>query len=183
MRWSLWWWVVPAVLAFWAVGAHNRLTRLRAAVLQAFGQLDAAMALWIELVPPAPDPATPLDEAAAADEAGWAGLRAAALQLGACLAVARQRRQRRQRRADIAALSAARDVLRDAWQRLLLETPRFGGQAQPGSIHLVWEQRDTQVQLAIDQYNQAVRLYNAALGQFPAAILAWLLRLRRAQVL
>ncbi len=117
---------------------------------------------------------------AAPDEAGWASLRAAALQLGACLTVARQRRQRR---ADVAALSAARDVLRDAWQRLLLEMPRFGGLAQPGSIHLLWEQRDTQVQLAADQYNQAVRLYNAALGQFPAAILAWMLRLRRAQVL
>jgi LemA protein len=179
MRWSLWLWVVPAVLAFWAVGAHNRLTRLRATVLTAFGQLDAAIVLWIELVPAAPDPAVTPEESVP-DEPGWASLRAAALQLGACLAVARQRRLRR---ADIAALSAARDVLRDAWQRLLVDMPRFGGQPQPGSIHLVWEQRDTQVQLAADQYSQAVRLYNAALGQFPAVILAWLLRLRRAQVL
>lgn len=183
MRWSLWWWVVPALLAFWAVGAHNRLTRLRAAVLQAFGQLDAAIVLWIELVPPAALAAA--DAAAGAgdsadEEAGWASLRAAALQLGACLDVARQRRQRR---ADIAALSAARDVLRDAWQRLLVDMPRFGGAPQTGSIHLVWEQRDTQVQLAADQYNQAVGLYNAALRQFPAVVLAWLLRLRRAQVL
>lgn len=182
MRWSLWWWVVPAVLAFWAVGANNRLTRLRASVLQAFAVLDAAIGPWLELVPPPP---VAVADAAAdaqplADEVGWAGLRAAALQLGACLAVARQRPQRR---ADISALSAARDVLRDAWQRVLLETPRFGGVAQPGSIHLLWEQRDTQVQLAVDQYNQAVRQYNAALGQFPAVILAWVMRLRRAQVL
>lgn len=179
MRWSLWLLLVPALLAFWAVGAHNRLTRLRAAVLQAFGQLDAAFLLWIELVPPPLDPALATEESIA-DEAGWSSLRAAALQLGACLEVARQRRQRR---ADVAALSAARDVLRDAWRRLMDDMPRFGGQAQPGSIHLVWEQRDTQVQVAADQYNQAVSLYNAALRQFPAVLLAWLLRLRRAQVL
>ena len=182
MRWSLWWWLVPAVLAFWAVGAHNRLTRLRASVLQAFDQLDIAITLWIELVPPVPvagSAAVPPEDGVP-DEAGWAGLRAAALQLGACLAVARQRRQRR---ADIAALSAARGVLRDAWQRLLIEMPRFAGAVQAGSIHLVWEQRDTQVQLAADKYNQAVSLYNAALRQFPAVVLAWMLRLRRAQVL
>ncbi|WPB57293.1 LemA family protein [Xylophilus sp. GOD-11R] len=172
---------MPAVLAFWTVGAHNRLTRLRASVLQAFGQLDAAMTLWIELVPPVSD-AVRTDETTpgVAEEAGWAGLRAAAVQLAACLSVTRQRRQRR---ADVAALSAARDVLRDAWQRLLVDMPRFGGQAQPGSIHLVWEQRDTQVQLAADQYNLAVGQYNAALHQFPAVILTWLLRLRHAQAL
>jgi LemA protein len=180
MRWSLWWWVVPAVLAFWAVGANNRLTRLRAGVLQAFAALDAAIGPWVELVPPPPSPDAPPDAEAAHDDAGWAGLRAAALQLRACLAVARQRPQRS---ADILALSAGRDVLRNAWQRLLLDVPRFGGPAQPGSIHLVWEQRDTQVQLAVDQYNQAVNQYNTALRQFPAVILAWVMRLHRAQAL
>ena len=178
MRWSLWWWIVPAVLAFWAVGANNRLTRLRAAVLQAFAALDAAIGPWLELVPPPAAADSVADAQQVEDEAAWAGLRAAALQLNACLAVARQRPQRR---ADISALAAARDVLRDAWQRVLLDTPRFGGPAQAGSIHLLWEQRDTQVQLAVDQYNLAVRQYNAALGQFPAVILAWVMRLRRAQ--
>lgn len=180
MRWSLWWWVVPAVLAFWSVGANNRLTRLRASVLQAFTVLDAAIGQWLELVaPPLSADALP-DEQQAADEAGWASLRAAALQLGACLTVARQRPQRH---ADISALAAARDVLRDAWQRVLVDTPQFGGSAQAGSIHLLWEQRDTQVQLAVDAYNQAVRQYNAALGQFPVLILAWVMRLRRARLL
>jgi len=179
MRWSLWWWVLPAVMAFWAVGANNRLTRLRASVLSAFSLLDTTLTLWIELVPASPD-VSKLTGDAMADEVGWSSLRAAALQLAACQAVARERRQRR---ADIAALSAARDVLRDAWQRLLVDMPHFGGQPQAGSIHLVWEQRDTQVQLAADRYNQAVLLYNAALGQFPTVILAWLMRLRRAQVL
>jgi len=180
MRWSLWWWVVPAVLAFWAVGANNRLTRLRASVLQSFAALDAAIGPWLELVPSPPVADAAVDAQQLTDEAAWAGLRAAALQLGACLAVARQRPQRR---ADISALAAARDVLRDAWQRVLLDTPGFGGPAQAGSIHLLWEQRDTQVQLAVDSYNHAVRQYNAALGQFPAAVLAWVMRLRRAQVL
>ena len=148
--------------------------------MHAFAALDAAIEPWLELVPAPLPPDATADAQQVSEEAAWAGLRAAALQLGACLAVAQQRPQRR---ADISALSAARDVLRDAWQRALLDTPRFAGPALAGSIHLLWEQRDTQVQLAVDSYNQAVRQYNAALSQFPAVILAWVMRLRRAQVL
>ena len=48
-------WIVIAVLLFWFVGAYNRLVRLRAAVLQSYGTLDAggmaalatALQVWI----------------------------------------------------------------------------------------------------------------------------------------
>ena len=43
-------WVVVAVLLFWFVGAYNRLVRLRAAVLQAYATLDAALARQLDFV-------------------------------------------------------------------------------------------------------------------------------------
>ncbi len=52
-----------------------------------------------------------------------------------------------------------------------------------GGLHVLWDQGDTQVQVAADQFIQAVQRYNAALGQFPAALLAWILRLSPARTL
>jgi hypothetical protein len=43
-------WIVIAVLLFWFVGAYNRLVRLRAAVLQAYGALDAALSKQLDFV-------------------------------------------------------------------------------------------------------------------------------------
>lgn len=43
-------WIVIAVLLFWFVGAYNRLVRLRAAVLQAYATLDAALRKQLDFV-------------------------------------------------------------------------------------------------------------------------------------
>jgi hypothetical protein len=43
-------WIVIAVLLFWFVGAYNRLVRLRAAVLQAYATLDAALSKQLDFV-------------------------------------------------------------------------------------------------------------------------------------
>ncbi|MES2183675.1 MAG: LemA family protein [Pseudomonadota bacterium] len=193
MTWSLWSWLAPAVLVFWAVGAHNRLTRLRTAVLQAFAVLDSHLQGWIGLAAPVPvpeaiDPDAAQHHSDVADQdpvsatamAAWAGLRAAALQLQACLLAARQRPLDRDR---LAALSAARDVLRAAWRRLLADAPPVAGMPHAAGLHLLWDQGDTQVQQACDQFNQSVLRYNAAQTQFPAVILAWILRLSPARTL
>lgn len=188
MTWPLWWWIAPAVLVFWAVGAHNRLVRLRAAVLQAFAALDGHLQRWIALAtaerapsavaegdPEAPATSPPQPLAPSPGDGHWTALQAAALQLQSSLGVSRLRPLDPD---DTAALAAARAVLQTAWQRLLAEAPEVAGQPRPGSLHLLWDQHDTQVQLGCDQFNLAVRRYNAALTQFPAAILAWILRFR-----
>ena len=43
-------WIVLAVLVFWAVGAYNRVMRLRSACVQAFGALDAHLAQLLALL-------------------------------------------------------------------------------------------------------------------------------------
>jgi len=175
--------MVPAVLLSWAVGAHNRLVRLRSAVLQAFATLDTQMQRWIALAEspsvPWPTQAELAGEALAGQAAPanaqvlWAGVHAAALQLGACLAATRVRPLDQ---GALAALGAAREVLRSAWRRLLQDSPAFAGSVQAGGVHVLWDQQDTQVQLACDQFNLAVERYNAALGAFPAVLLAWIFR-------
>lgn len=172
---SLWWWMVPAVLLSWAVGAHNRLVRLRGAVLQTFTTVDAQMQRWIALAesPAVPWPAdVPAGDAAPA-QALWAGVHAAALQLGASLAATRARPLDL---GALAALGAAREVLRSAWLRLLQDSPAFASSVQAGGVHVLWDQQDTQVQLACDQFNLAVERYNTAIGAFPAVLLAWIFR-------
>ncbi|MCS4510280.1 LemA family protein [Xylophilus ampelinus] len=200
---SLWWWSVLAVGLFWSVGAHNRLVRLRGAVLQAFGALDTRMQAWVAM---AQTPTAPVPAAAPADRAGrmpsgpeaaadappadaapapslatqtlWSGTHAAALQLGNSLAASRAKPLDREA---MAALTAAREVLLSAWRRLLREAPDFSATLHVGGIHVQWDQQETQVQLACDAFNLAVQRYNAALGKFPAALLAWLFRFQPAR--
>ena len=137
---SLWWWSVLAVGLFWSVGAHNRLVRLRGAVLQAFGSLDARMQAWVAMAqtptvpaalpvaapadgaertadgPSDPADAPPADTAPApapslATQTLWMGTHAAALQLGNSLAASSARPLDREA---MAALTAARAVLLSA---------------------------------------------------------------------
>ena len=83
------WLIVLAVLVFWAVGAYNRLVRLRSAAIQAFGALDAELlrrtALLGEYDAVVSGPRVPRD--AQLHEA----LRASGTQYAASLAVMRSR--------------------------------------------------------------------------------------------
>ena len=47
---SGWFWLLLSVLVFWALGAYNRLVRLRAQVSQQFGPLESVLMNYQELV-------------------------------------------------------------------------------------------------------------------------------------
>src|SRR4051812_14527856 len=113
---SVLWWSLAAVLLFWAGGAFNRLMRLRAEANSAFAAVDAELARQVELVkqqlpPPEPTQPAPLD---GEPSSFWGSLHAAATQLSATLSAARTRPLEPER---MAALDAAQDVLRMAWER------------------------------------------------------------------
>lgn len=106
-------WVVVAVLLFWFVGAYNRLVRLRAAVLQAYATLDAALARQLDFVQ------TSLSAPSAAEEstdaaAGASSLQAATTQMATLLGATRQRPLEA---GSMSALATALQVLLTAWQR------------------------------------------------------------------
>jgi LemA protein len=180
-------WIAAAVLLFWAVGAYNRLIRLRAAALLAFAGLEAPLRAQVELVqsclPPSATPALAQDDDDLLDDMAslWSGLGAAASQFAASLAAARTRPLDAN---TVAALSAAIGVLHMAWQRLQQDDAHdLAGAALPESLQSQWQQIDTQHRAAAALFNDAVGSYNHAIAQFPALLLAWLFGFRPARAL
>jgi LemA protein len=171
-------WIVFAIAVFWALGAYNRLMRLRSAVVQAFGSFDAHMVRLVALLGEfgaarAAQPSSPLS----APEQEMAALQGATNQLSASLAMARARPLQ----ADaIAALTAARDVLQACWQKA--ERREGQGSPQPAATdtrdalpspwQIRWDEHVQQNDQAIRVFNDAVLHYNAAIAQFPANLLA-----------
>jgi len=154
-------WIVFAIVLFWALGAYNRLMRLRSAVVQAFGGFDAHMVRLVALLGEF-SAAQAVQEDGGGLRDGGAALQGATTQLGASLAVARARPLQ----ADaMAALAAARDVLQTTWQGAMQSDHDGVWQAR-------WNEHARQNTQAIVLFNEAVAQYNAAIAQFPASLLA-----------
>jgi LemA protein len=192
-------WGAAALLLFWGVGAYNRLVRLRSEALRSFGVLSpllqrcADLVLATVIVAPVSAPATSPETSPSSAESGaptdqapemlrlaspWTGVQGAATQFMASLAVARTKPLD----ADaMAALSAAGVVLRMAWQRMAAECATLTGTPLPQVA--VWDDLSRHTDEATVHFTQAVQDYNAAIGQFPALLLAWLVGFRQAQVL
>jgi LemA protein len=166
-------WVVAAVVLFWAVGAYNRLVRLRSDANAAFATLEGELAKQVQLVHAC---VPPEEEQAQSQFAGgsvfWGGLQGAAAQLSASLASARARPLDPER---IAALGAAQEVLSMAWDRAERDDAHdLAGPRLPEDFSSERAQLVRMAQAATEHFNQAVACYNDAIGQFPAMLLAWL---------
>lgn len=191
---SMWTWIAVAVLVFWFVGAYNRLVRLRSVALQAYAQLDAALVRQIDFVQthlaqprePAPTPE---------DAAAMVSLRAAAAQLTTLMGVTRLRPLAP---ANMAALTTALTVLVAGWQRLNPDATLLfdadGTLSRPAPLDddgaemvmavtampIAWPEPSAAAEIARSHFNVAVAHYNTGIAQFPAVLVAWLVRLHRA---
>ncbi len=180
-------WMLLALLVFWAVGAYNRLARLRSSCVQQFGVLDAHLGQWhamlqeFEAWQPAADTQPPsLNHARAA-------LGQTTAQLQAALADARGRPLRETALASLEHACTALDV---AWQAMVKVAADSAAGEAPGSTDAPgtaaalqpWLQRWTEHQvrnrLGLQQFNAAAERHNAAIGQYPARLLGWLLGFR-----
>lgn len=176
-------WTIAAVLLFWAVGAYNRLMRLRAEANGAFANVQSEFARQVELVraqlpPPEPTQPAPLD---GEPTSFWSGLHAAASQLAATLAAARAKPLNAD---NIAALNAAQDVLAMAWERAERDDAHdLAGPRLPDTLLRRRRQTLLQAHAAAEAFNLAVTRYNEAIAQFPALLLAWLFGFKPAQPL
>ncbi|MBU0748678.1 MAG: LemA family protein [Gammaproteobacteria bacterium] len=187
-------WMVFAIVVFWALGAYNRLIRLRSAVAQAFGGFDAHLVRLVALLgefnaAQATQRATLLD----GNDQTMAALQGATTQLSACLAVARARPMAVDA---VAALAASRDVLHAAWHAATRQTrdePYDGSQdtseftntdpavRTPSIWDVRWDEHALQNEQAARVLNDAVAYYNAAIAQFPANLLAWVFGFKAAR--
>lgn len=185
-------WIVFAIAVFWALGAYNRLMRLRSAVIQAFGSFDAHMVRQVSLLGEfgaahAVQPTSSNDP-----QQEMAALQGATTQLSASLAVARARPLQVDA---MAALAAARDVLHASWLKAA-STMAQGGSGDvpepvadgslpphqaPSSWQVRWDEHVRQNDQAVRVFNDAVLYYNAAIAQFPANLLAWVFGFKAAR--
>lgn len=164
-------WIIAAVTVFWALGAYNRLVRLRSEANAAFAALEQELARQVQLVhdcipPEEEQPQTQFE----GGSSFWSGLQGAAAQLSASLALARTRPLDPDR---IAALGAAQEILGMAWERAErddahdLAGPRLPENLSNDRAHMVHV-----AQKATENFNHAVGRYNDAIRQFPAVLLA-----------
>lgn len=167
-----------ATLIFWAVGAYNRLVRLRSEVVKAFSQLDNALAVQPALIkatwPPGPDGLSASDGGAQPPtEAPWLRLLAAGEQFAHALANVRARPL--DPRA-IDALSSAHAALRDVWLDPVafadLDPVTASGDDLPQTLRIRLMALDQQARVPAMALDAAVQSYNRAIRQFPASILA-----------
>lgn len=152
-------WSIAAIILFWAVGAYNRLVRLRSEALRAFNTLAPNLQR--------------LTEHASSVAQMPTDFQGATTQFAASLAVARIKPLDA---AAMAALGAACTVMRMAWQRV-------GDAAGDSAALQDWEDIYRQATLPAQDFAARVNAYNAAVTQFPAAWLAWLFGFRQAKAL
>jgi len=155
--------LVSAVLVFWAVGAHNRLMRLRNAIPVAFTQVDAQLKLRQALLMRQLDACD-----AGSPEPGEAlsALRAALAQLQAAGSHARLRPEAA---SSISSLRLAEDILLET--RARWPASRSCGEV-PDDIEPQLVAADLALKFARGRFNEAVLEYNSAVRQFPTWLLA-----------
>jgi LemA protein len=163
-----------AVFGFWAVGAYNRLVRLRNGVARAFGPLDlqiaqrhALMLRWTAALRPVLEGTPQLLDATCA----------AAEQLHVATEQARLRPTEVR---TITSLRLAEDTLAAARTRLLAEVPAHlhqQTQISGASLELAGCESElaavgSTLAFARRQFNEAADRYNEAVLQFPTVLIA-----------
>src|SRR5450830_1391221 len=179
-------WLAAAVLLFWAMGAYNRLVRLRSQGILAFAALEGLFNQYLLMVKTNFPLAEALQSSQTSDQgqdlavAAWRGLSAAAEQFNASLKIAHAQPLNGPR---IKALQTALETLSLSWCRLRDLPPDLAGPALPGNLQTQWELLALQVEIARTEFNRRIDNYNEAIYQFPALLLAWVFGFKSAQPL
>lgn len=163
MSLSLTLWICLAILPFWAVGAYNRLVRLRSQGLAAFANLEQALSQLATL--------------ARHDFAGSSALAAAAEQLQASLKVSRSQPLNGPA---MSALRTALETLCRCWDRQCEVSFDEAAAIAREALQRQWDPLVAQTDRARSEFNVAVDNYNAAIHQFPALLIAWVFGFRPA---
>ncbi len=177
-------WLAIAVLLFWAMGAYNRLMRLRSQGIVAFLALEGLLSQYLLMVKthfPQGGVADAVHSPVQGNEltsAAWAGLAAAAEQFSASLKVAHAQPLNGP---TTRALQTALETLCLSWTRLRDLPPDLAGPVLPATLQSQWEHVALQVNLAQAEFNNTVTNYNEAISQFPAFLLAWVFGFKPAQ--
>ena len=160
---------VLAILVFWAVGAYNRLVRLKNIIANAFGQIDVQLKRRYDLIPNLVEAAKKyLQHEQETLEAVIAARNHAR--------IASDTVRSRPGKADaVIALAAAEQTLDSSLGRLFALAEAYPDLKADQTIRELSEEltsTENKVGFARQAYNDAVLDYNNAQGQFPALLIA-----------
>ena len=163
-------WILVAVMVFWALGAYNRLVRLRAAVQAADTQWQEVLRRWVQ-TSQAWRAAAPVQAADLADGAALAAterLEHASQVLEAALVAAQT--QGGERLPSHTEWDACRALLAAGTDMLANAGGTEGAEMAPWRAQAAELQATTTI--AARNAEDAMQAYQAAIGQFPASVLA-----------
>ncbi len=168
---SGWFWGACALTVFWALGAYNRLVRLRAQAASRYAELLAVLSAQTELAQQtlsdaAADPALERVSADATHVAAcWRRLNATSTQARVALARMQEHCLLPQSAQD---LNQAWQALESVWDELKVSPWRL----LPESVRTQWQENHLLAQPLRRAFNQSIEQYNRAIGQWPASLLA-----------
>jgi LemA protein len=169
-------WFGLALLVFWAMGAYNRLVRLRSQSLLAFGLLEGLFRQYIGLV----TIHLPIDAGGpASTQAQSSELAQASEHFKAMLKKARNQPLD----------GVLVDALKQAYAALILIQRHLdahawdAGQGAVERWRIQCQQVQTQIELATADFNRQIEAYNEAISEFPAILLVWLIGFKPARCL
>lgn len=158
-----------AMLVFWAVGAYNRLVRLKNTIANAFGQIDVQLKRRYDLIPNLVEAAKKyLQHEQATLEAVIAARNQARCASDAV-------RSRPAKAEGVVALAAAEQALGASLGHLFALAESYPELKADQTIRELSEEltsTENKVGFARQAYNDAVLDYNNAQGQFPALLIA-----------
>ncbi|QDL56240.1 LemA family protein [Rhodoferax aquaticus] len=172
-------WMFAAVCMFWAIGAYNRLVRLRARGADAWGSMEKQMRKYLPLVlahlnltsvPEVPDPS----QLEALDlPLLWHRLLKELLQLEQTL---RATRHFPLKEGASKGLKAAFDSVLTTWNELCCAPGDLAGAQVPFELHQEWDAITEKTKSSVGGLNQILERYNEAIHQFPASLIAQAMR-------
>jgi LemA protein len=185
MSGSLLLWLLLALAIFWGVGVHNRLMRIRARGLDAFGSVEKHMRQYGELVRghlAASEDSDPADGKSTADylPEDWVHLLAALEALEQALKDARLTPLAVPA---LGQLARCVDGLQQAWEQLRSAPADLAGASVPEVLQGQWDAVSLRVQTARGGMNQILAKYNEAREQFPARLVVGVMGFQIAGIL
>ena len=160
---------VLALLVFWAVGAYNRLVRLKNTIANAFGQIDVQLKRRYDLIP------NLVDAARKYLQHERATLEAVTLARNQAKSASDAARSKPADAAAVTALTTAELALEGSLGRFFALAEAYPDLKADETIRELSEEltsTENKVAFSRQAYNDAVLDYNNAQGQFPAMLIA-----------
>ena len=158
-----------ALLVFWAVGAYNRLVRLKNIIANAFGQIDVQLKRRYDLIP------SLVEAAKKYLQHEQATLEAVISARNQARSASDTLRSRPGKAEAVLALAAAEQTLDSSLGRLFAVAEAYPDLKADQTIRELSEEltsTENKVGFARQAYNDATLDYNNAQGQFPAVLIA-----------